>query len=74
MDNHQYPSSKMRSFRTIFETNDIFDVLESQIFEDLGIQSIYIENLEELKVLDDYQDTIQYKMTAHSIKPLEFFI
>ncbi|MBR4137835.1 MAG: hypothetical protein IKU05_05430 [Bacteroidales bacterium] len=74
MDNHQYPSSKMRSFRTIFETNDIFDVLESQIFEDLGIQSIYIERLDELKVLEDYQDTVQFKMTAYSIKPLEFFI
>lgn len=74
MDNHQYPSSKMRSFRTIFETNDIFDVVESQIFDDLGIQSIYIERLDELKVLEDYQDTIQFKMLARSIKPLEFFI
>lgn len=74
MENHQYPSSKMRTFRTIFETNDVFDVLESQIFEDLGIESIYIDRLDELKVLEDYQDTIQFKMTAFSTKPLEFFI
>ena len=74
MENHQSPSSKMRTFRTIFETNDVFDVLESQIFEDLGIESIYIDRLDELKVLEDYQDTIQFKMTAFSIKPLEFFI
>lgn len=74
MDNHNYPSSKMRSFRSIFETNDIFDVIDSQIFEDLGIKSIYIERLDELKVLEDYQDTVQFKMTAYSIKPLEFFI
>ena len=74
MENHQYPSSKMRTFRTIFETNDVFDVLESQIFEDLDIKSIYIDRLDELKVLEDYQDTIQFKMTAFSTKPLEFFI
>lgn len=73
-DNHQYPSSKMRSFKSIIETNDVFDVLDSQIFEDLGIKSIYIEDLTELKVLEDYQDTIQFKMKAYSIKPLEFFI
>lgn len=73
-DNHKYPSSKMRSFRTIFETNDVFDVLDSQIFEDLGINSIYIDRLDDLKVLEDFQDTIQFKMTAYSTRPLEFFI
>ena len=49
-------------------------MIDSQIFEDLGIKSIYIERLDELKVLEDYQDTVQFKMTAYSIKPLEFFI
>ena len=28
----------------------------------------------DLKVLEDYQDTVKYKLTAHSIKPVEFFI
>ncbi len=74
LENHQYPQAKMREFREMFEVNNSFEVLNCDIMADLGIENIYFEQITELKVLKDYQDTIQYKMVAHSIKPIEFFM
>ncbi|MBP1630871.1 MAG: hypothetical protein H6Q15_1764 [Bacteroidetes bacterium] len=74
MSEHQYPSSKLQLFREMFEINAIFEVIDSQILADLGILSIYIETISELKMVEGYDDTVKYKMKAVSIKPLEFFI
>lgn len=74
MENHQYPQTKMQEFREMFEVNNSFEVLDCDILADLGIENIYIGKLNELNVLMEYQDTIKYKLTAHSIKPVEFFI
>lgn len=74
LDEHSYPSDRVQQLRELFEINDILEVLECKIMDDLNIQSLYLENLDELKFVEGYNDTIAYKMKAHSIKPLEFFI
>ena len=74
MESHQYPQTKMQELREMFEVNNSFEVLDCDIMADLGIENIYLEKIDELKVLLEYQDTIKYKLTAHSIKPVEFFL
>lgn len=74
MESHQYPQTKMQELREMFEVNNSFEVFDCDIMADLGIENIYIDKLNELKVLMEYQDTIKYKLIAHSIKPVEFFI
>lgn len=74
MENHGYPSSQMRQFREMFEANTTFEVWDSDLLADLGIEQVYIEKFTELKVLEDYPDTVAYKMDLKSIKPVEFFI
>ena len=74
MESHQYPKTTMQELREMFEVNNSFEVFDCDIMADLGIENIYIDKLNELKVLMEYQDTIKYKLIAHSIKPVEFFI
>ena len=74
MENHQYPTAKMQRFRQLFETPDIFDVLECQVMTDLGINALYFESLKDLAVVDNYPDTVKYKLSAKSIQPPEFTI
>ena len=74
LDAHTYPSDKVQQLRALFEINDILEVMDNQICEDLRIQSIYIDDLQELKFVEGFNDTIKFKMKAYSIKPLEFFI
>ncbi len=71
---HSYPSEKVIELRKLFEINDILEVVDNQIMEDLNIQSIYIENIESFKIVDGFNDTMQFKIKAYSIKPIEFFI
>ena len=73
-DNHQYPQSKLPELREMFEVNNAFEVLDCDIMADLGIENLYIEQISELECLVDYQDTVKYKLTAHSLKPVEFFL
>ena len=73
-ENHQYPQTKMQEFREMFEVNSAFEVLDCDIMADLGIENIYLEKVSDLQVLLDYQDTIKYKLTANSMKPIEFFL
>ena len=74
LDEHSYPSDKVQQLRALFEINDILEVMDNQICEDLRIQSIYFESLEKLEIVQGFNDTMQFKIKAHSIKPLEFFI
>jgi len=64
----------MRLFRNLFEANTTYEVWDCDILTDLGIEQLYFEKIDELKVLEAYQDTVNYKLVAHSIKPVEFFI
>lgn len=70
MENHQYPSSKVREMRLMFETDAIFNV-SGQIWDDLGIKTIYFKEFT-IAGVQGYEDTMQYTLTASSIKPAEF--
>ena len=48
--------------------------MNSDIMGALGIEQMYFENIDELKVLEAYQDTVEFRFKANSIKPVEFFI
>ena len=74
LDAHQYPTAKMQTFRQMFETPDIFDVLECRLMRDLGIYALYFEKVDSLSVLEDYPDTVKYTLKAKSIQPPEFTI
>lgn len=58
----------------MLETPDTFDVLECQVMTDLVINALYFESVNDLAVLEDYPDTVKYKLTAKSIEPIEFTI
>ncbi|MNT12693.1 hypothetical protein D3C72_1476320 [compost metagenome] len=72
MVNHNYPSQKVRQLRELFEYNRPFGV-EGQIWDDLNIRSIYFSDTE-IGGIPGYADTIQFDLTARSIKPAEFFL
>ncbi len=74
MSNYQYTTIKMQQLRQMFETPDTFEVLECQPMLDLGITALYLERVNDLVVVEDYPDTVKYKLTAHSIQPPEFTI
>ncbi len=56
----------------MFETSDLFDVLECQIMTDLGINALYFTKVENISVVEDYPDTVKYQLKAKSIEPAEF--
>ena len=72
LDNHQYPTAKVQRLRQMFETPNVFDVLECQVMTDLGINALYFDKIENLAVLEDFPDTVKYQMKAKSIEPAEF--
>lgn len=74
LENHQYPFQKMVKIRELFEANTTYEVWDCDILANLGIEQIYFEKVQELKVLEDYQDTVEFTFKAHSIKPAEFFL
>ena len=74
MDAHKFPSIKVQQLRQMFETPEVFDVEKCQVMTDLGINAIYFTKVEDLAVLDDYPDTVKYKLTAKSVQPPEFSI
>lgn len=74
MEEHLYPQVQLRKLRELFEVNAMFDVLACEVLDDLGVRSLYIENLESLKFVDGYQDTVKYILKAKSMQPVEFFI
>ena len=74
MEAHQYPTAKVQRFRQLFETPDVFDVLKCQVMTDLEIYALYFETVNDLSVLDNYPDTVKYKLIAHSTQPPEFTI
>lgn len=72
LDEHQYPTTKVQRLRQMFETPDLFDVLECQIMTDLGINALYFTKVENISVVEDYPDTVKYQLKAKSIEPAEF--
>ena len=74
VENHWYPTDKVQQFRKLFEENAMLKACNNQVMYDLGITNLYIRSIEEIKLVDGYQDTVKFKMTANSIKPIEFFL
>lgn len=74
LENHWYPSNKLQQFREMFGVNDVFEVLDCKLLHDLGINSLYITDIGKLDFVEEYNDTIKYKLKAKSIKPVEFFM
>lgn len=70
MENKMYPQSQIEELTQFFEINDIIEV-EGVQFEDKRIDSIYIKDIRIVPV-EGYQDTIQFTLSASSIKPIEF--
>lgn len=72
MENHRYPAAQVRKLREVFEVDAAFEV-SGQIFDDLGIQSIYFTNIE-ISGVQGFADTISFSLDAHAIKPVEAFL
>lgn len=70
MDNHSYPGEKIRQIVRFFNVDDVMDV-ESEIFMDHGIKTIYLLDIKTSGVAG-YPDTWQFTITAKSIKPVTF--
>lgn len=71
MVNHQYPKEKVIKLREFFDTQAPFAV-EGELFDDLNIKSIYFTDID-IAGVAGYADTMQYTLTARSIRPVEFF-
>jgi len=71
MDNHWYPWKLMQQIRDMFEIDQVFEVT-SQLFNDMGINSIYFDRLEDLSFVEGFNDTVKYKLIAYSTRPTEF--
>lgn len=71
MKNHNYPKAEVIKLREFFNYPGAMAV-EGQFFDDLNIKSIYFTDCD-LAGVAGYADTIQYSLTARSIRPVEFF-
>jgi hypothetical protein len=72
MENHAYPSRQVKLLRQFFEIDDFFEVVSCQIFEDLGIHSIYLEDWDDLSGVEGFEDTMSYTLKARSAQPVEY--
>jgi len=71
MVNHQYPKTEVKTLNEFFEYTAPYAV-EAEIFDDLNIKSIYFIDFN-IGGVAGYADTIQYTLSARSIRPVEFF-
>ncbi len=72
MDNHQYPSEKVQQLNNLFDYDGIWDV-ESQIFSDHKIRSVFFESIDSAGV-QGFPDTWTYTLKGYGIKPVEWFL
>ncbi|AYW36394.1 DUF6046 domain-containing protein [Capnocytophaga canimorsus] len=70
MDDHRCPDSEIQKIVQLFEHNGIIKVVGEQ-FYDKGIDSIYIQSVD-IRGVEGYSDTIQYTISAKSIKEVGF--
>ena len=71
MKNHWYPQEFLKKVNEMFSFQGIMEV-NSVLFYDLGINSIYFQSISDLQFVEGYNDTIKYKLQAYSVKPTEF--
>lgn len=72
MAEHHYPLNLIKTLRLLFQVDDVCEVA-GQIFDALGIPSIYFTEIE-FNPLQGFSDTISYNLNARSITPVEFYI
>lgn len=70
MQEHLYPSDKIKQLRSFFEINDVIEVA-CPLMLDLGIKSIYFKE-QGFEPVEGFPDTVKYSLTAKSIKPALF--
>lgn len=70
MENHEFPSEKLKRINQIFEHNGVWNVA-SEIFENLDIQAVYIRDVA-IDFVEGYQDTVSYQFTMRVIKRLAY--
>jgi trans-2-enoyl-CoA reductase len=70
VENKQYPKEKIQQLVSLFNFNDTIKVIGEQ-FYDKDIDSIYTKALN-ITPVEGYQDTIQFTISARSIKAVNF--
>ena len=73
MENHQFPLDKIKKLRKFFEIEDAVEVSSSLMNEGLEFASIWFKNIT-ISGVAGYQDTIRFKLSARSIRPVEFYL
>ena len=71
MKSHKYPADGVVKLREFFNTPEAFEVTKSTMFLNLDINNIYFTNVD-ISGVSGFADTIQYTLSARSIKPIEF--
>ena len=70
MENHAFPTDKLKQLNGIFKYNGIWNV-SSEIFDALEITAIYIQDIQ-IDFVEGFQDTIAYSFKMRAIKDLEY--
>jgi hypothetical protein len=70
MENHAFPTDKLKQLNAIFKYNGIWNV-SSEIFDALEITAIYIQDIQ-IDFVEGFEDTIAYSFKMRSIKDLEY--
>ncbi len=69
-ESRSYPEDKIKELRQLFQHNGVVDVSGAQFF-DKDIESIYFKRFE-INGVQGFEDTMQFVLTASSIKPVGF--
>lgn len=70
VENRQYPKSKISQLARFFEYNNVVKVIGEQ-FYDKEIDSLYTSSIT-ITPVEGYQDTIQFNLSARSIKAVNY--
>lgn len=70
MENHTFPTDKLKEINEIFKFNGIWNV-SSEIFDALEITAIYISEVQ-IEFVEGFEDTIAYSFKMRAIKDLEY--
>lgn len=72
MEHHRFPLYKIEQLRKLFEVPDSLEVI-GDMWNASGVQTVYFVDFV-WNGVQGFQDTIQFSVTARSIKPVEFFL
>ncbi len=70
LDNRVYPSDEIKRLNLVWKCNQVIEVSGLQ-FEEKQIDAIYLKNIE-FSPIEGFQDTIQFSISANSIKSVAF--